>query len=103
MTPLRWNSSANTRGSLKPGRVSDLASPLSASHAYEVALAAQMAASSAPWPPAVPRIVARRVAPMHAGASRAPIGPLGGQLTDTMVWHRSLAPSRPWAGRVGEG
>ena len=36
MTPLRWNWSANTRGSLKPGRVSDLASPLSAAHTGRV-------------------------------------------------------------------
>jgi hypothetical protein len=58
MTPLRWNWSANTRASLKPDRVSDLASSISAAHTYEVALAAPMAASSEPWPPAVPRIVA---------------------------------------------
>jgi hypothetical protein len=50
------------RGSLKPGRVSDLASPLSAAHTYEVALAAPMAASSRARAPAVSRIVARRVA-----------------------------------------
>jgi hypothetical protein len=47
--------------------------------------------------------VARRVGPDARGASRAPTGPLGRQLTDTLVDHRSLAPSPPWAGRDGEG
>jgi hypothetical protein len=50
-------------------------------------------------PPAVPRIVARRT----RGASRCSTGPLGRQLTGTMAEHRCPAPSRPWAGRDGEG
>jgi hypothetical protein len=39
----------------------------------------------------------------HARASRAPTRPLGRQLNQTTVEHRSLAPSPPWAGRDGEG
>jgi hypothetical protein len=90
--------------SLKPDRVSDLASLLSAAHTYEVALAAAMAASSGSWLRlAVPRIVARRFAQCPRGASRAPSRSLGHQSTDTTVEHRSLAPSLPWAGRSGEG
>jgi hypothetical protein len=46
------------------------------------------------------RIVARRLAQCTRGASRAPTGPLGRQLTDTMGEHRSLWPLRP-LGRVG--
>jgi hypothetical protein len=41
--------------------------------------------------------------PGTRGASRARAGPLGRQLIDTLVEHRSLAPSPPWAGRDGEG
>jgi hypothetical protein len=48
-----------------------------------------------------PRIVAGRLAQCARGASRAPTGPLGRQLTDTLVEHRSLAPSPSWAGRMG--
>jgi hypothetical protein len=40
--------------------------------------------------PAVPRTVARHFAQCTRGDSRAPTGPLGRQLTDTMVEHRSL-------------
>jgi hypothetical protein len=46
---------------------------------------------------------ARRSTQPARGASRAPTGPLGRQLTDTMVEHQSLVPSPPWAGRDGEG
>jgi hypothetical protein len=102
MTPLRWNWSANTRCSLKSGRVSDLAS-FQRLTTSEVPLAASMVASSGRWPPAVPRIVARRLAQCTRDASRAPTGPLGCQLTDTLLDHRSLAPSPTWAGRDGEG
>ena len=77
--------------------------PRSTAHTYEVALAAQMVASSGPWPPAVLRIVARRLAQCTRGASRAPTGPLRRQLTDALVEHRSLPPSPPWAGRDGKG
>jgi hypothetical protein len=45
--------------------------------------------------PAVPRIVARRLAQCPRGASRAPTGRLGRQLTDTLAWRRRLlSPSR---------
>jgi hypothetical protein len=47
-----------------------------------------------------PSVVARRVARCTRGASRAPTGRLGRQLTDTMVEHRSLAPFAP-LGHVG--
>jgi hypothetical protein len=102
MTPLRWNWSANTRGSLKPGCVSDLASPLSAAHTYEVALAAPMAASSVPWPPLCRGLQRGVWLKCTRGASRAPAGPLGRQLTDTLG-ERSPPPSPSWAGRDGEG
>jgi hypothetical protein len=62
-----------------------------------------MPPSSGPWPPAAPRIVARRLTRRTRGASRAPTGTLGRQLTDTMVEHRSLPPSPPWVGRDGKG
>jgi hypothetical protein len=53
--------------------------------------------------PRLCRRLARRFAQCTRGASRAPTAPLGRQLTDTLVDHRSLAPSPPWAGRDGEG
>ena len=40
---------------------------------------------------------------MHAVPPAHLLGPLGRQLTDTMVEHRSLAPSPPWAAWDGEG
>jgi hypothetical protein len=96
MTPLRWNWSANTPGSLKPGRVSDLASPLSAARTYEVALAAPMAASSGPWR-RLCRGLWRGVWPnAHAVRHALLLGRWVRQLTDTMVEHHSLAPSPPW-------
>jgi hypothetical protein len=75
-------------------------SALSGSH-LQVALAAPTAASrtSRPWLPACAADCGEACGPMHI-ASRAPAGPSGRQLTDTMVEHRSRAPSPPWAGRV---
>jgi hypothetical protein len=48
-----------------------------------------------PDPRVMPRIVARRLAQYTRGASRAPTGPLGRQLTDTLVERRSLPSFAP--------
>jgi hypothetical protein len=101
MTLLRWNWSASIRGSLKTGSRQRPRQPLSAAHTYDVALGAPMAASERA-PARLCRELWRGV-PSTRGASRAPTGPLGRQLTDTMLEHRSLPPSPPWAGRRGEG
>jgi hypothetical protein len=95
MAPLRWNWSANTRGSLKPDRISNLASPLSAAHTYEVALAASDGHFERALAPGLCRGLWRGVWPDARGASRAPTGPLGRQLTDTTVDHPFPAPFAP--------
>jgi hypothetical protein len=96
MTPLRWHWSANTRCSLKSRRISDLPSRLQRLTTYEVALAAPNDHFERALVAACAEDL-RGVWPDARGASHAPTGPLGRQLTDTMVEHRSLAlpPSLP--------
>jgi hypothetical protein len=62
-----------------------------------------MVASSRALVARLRRIVARRLAQCPRGASPAPTGRLGRQLTVTMVEHHSLAPFAPWAGREWRG
>jgi hypothetical protein len=120
MTPLRWNWSANTHVSLKPGTRGASRAPtgpldrqltdtmvehrsLPPSPAWAGRGSEGRSGSKGAKGQRGRRIVARRLAQCPRGASRAPTGPLDRQLTDTMVEHRSLPPSPPWAGRDGEG
>jgi hypothetical protein len=103
-TPLRWNWSANTRSSLKPGRVapdafsgSHLPGRVSCSDGhFERALA-----------PGCGEDLWRGVWPSAHAVPHGPTGTPGRQLTDTMVEHRSLTRSPPWTpcplGQVGDG
>ena len=102
MTPLRWNWSANTRGSLKSGRVSDLASPPSAAHD----LRGRVSGSDGHFARALVAGCAEACGEAFRPMLAVPHALLLGRwvvLTDTLVEHRSLPHSPPWAGRDGEG
>jgi hypothetical protein len=99
MTPLRWNWSANNPlldeiGLHQRPRQPDFSG-----------FTPTRSRGRVRWPAgaglrAVPRIVARRLAKYARGASRALHRAVGSSVTETMVEHRSLAPSPPWAGRM---
>jgi hypothetical protein len=74
--------------------------PLSAAHTYEVALAAPMARFERAG---CAEDCGEAFGPMHAVPPAHLLGPLGRQLTDTRLKHRSLTHLPPWAGRDGKG